>query len=100
MTLLITVVAAVVCIVLWYRNAPHDKFRFSDLCFMYWGASLMWLVDAVAEYFRMGENFFKPSFQDMLNDTCLGISAVALGLVVWIARLLITDQKHIFKKEL
>lgn len=50
MTLLITVVSAVICTVIWYRNTPHDVMKISDLCFMYWGASLMWFADAVYEY--------------------------------------------------
>lgn len=98
MTLLITVVSAVICTVIWYRKVPHDVMKISDLCFIYWGASLMWFVDAVYEYAEMGEEFFTPSFNDMINDAFLGISAVALGLVAWIAKLLITDPKHIFKR--
>lgn len=98
MTLLITVISAIICTVIWYRKAPHDVMKISDLCFIYWGAFLMWLVDAVYEYAEMGAEFFTPSLQDMLNDTFLGLSAVALGLVAWIAKLLITDPKHIFKR--
>lgn len=98
MTLLITIVSAVICTVIWYRKAPHDVMKISDLCFIYWGASLMWLVDAVYEYAEMGAEFFTPSLQDMANDIFLGVSAVALGLVAWIAKLLITDPKHIFKR--
>lgn len=32
------------------------------------------------------------------DNVFLGVSAVALGLVAWIAKLLITDPKHIFKR--
>ncbi|MDE6665521.1 MAG: hypothetical protein K2K14_04945 [Ruminococcus sp.] len=98
MTLLITVVSAVICTVIWYRKAPHDVMKISDLCFIYWGASLMWIVDAVYEYTEIGAEFFTPSLQDMANDVFLGFSAVALGLVAWIVKLLITDPKHIFKR--
>ncbi|MDE5772323.1 MAG: hypothetical protein K2I06_11985 [Ruminococcus sp.] len=100
MTLLITVVSAVICTVIWYRKAPHDVMKISDLCFIYWGASLMWLVDAVFEYTEMGAEFFTPSFNDIINDTFLGLSAVTLGLVAWIAKLIITDPKHIFKRSI
>lgn len=99
MTLLITVISAVICTVIWYRKAPHDVMKVSDLCFIYWGASLMWLVDSVYEYAEKGTEFFVPSLNDMINDTFLGISAVALGLAAWIAKLLITDPKHIFKEK-
>ncbi|MDE6520094.1 MAG: hypothetical protein K2K91_06515 [Ruminococcus sp.] len=98
MTLLITVISAIICTIIWYRKAPHDVMKISDLCFIYWGASLMWIVDAVYEYVEIGAEFFTPSLQDMLNNTFLGISAVVLGLVAWIAKLLITDPKHIFKR--
>lgn len=99
MTLLITLIAAVVCTVIWYKNAPEDKMQVSTLCFIYWGAALMWLADAVAEYIKMEAEFFSPSAYDMLNDAFLGISAVALGLVIWIVKLLITDPEHIFRKK-
>ncbi|MDE5583135.1 MAG: hypothetical protein K2J08_05480 [Ruminococcus sp.] len=98
MTLLITVVSAVICTVIWYRKAPHDVMKISDLCFIYWGASLMWLTDAFYQYSETGAKFFTPSFNDIINDTFLGISAVALGLVAWTAKLLVTDPKHIFKR--
>lgn len=99
MTLLITLIAAVVCTAIWYKNAPEDKMQVSTLCFIYWGAALMWLADAVAEYIEMEAEFFSPSAYDMLNDAFLGISAVALGLVIWIVKLLITDPEHIFRKK-
>lgn len=98
MTLLITIIAAVICTLIWYKNAPQDKMKVSMLCFMYWGASLMWLVDAVFEYAELRTEFFTLSLHDMVNDAFLGISAVVLGLVVWIVKLLITDPKHVFKR--
>ena len=59
MTLLITVFAAVISTVLWYQRAPEDIYRLSGLCFMYWGASLMWFVDAVYEYFELGRYYMR-----------------------------------------
>ena len=50
MTLLTTVFAAVIATVVWYQKAPNDEYKVSVLCFLYWGASLMWLVDAIFEY--------------------------------------------------
>ena len=63
------------------------------LCFMYWGESMMWLVDAIFEYVELGAEYFTPALEDMINDTFLGLSVVALGLVVWVIRLLISDPK-------
>ena len=97
MTLLVTVIAAVICTVIWYRTATKDTMKVSTLCFIYWGASLMWMVDAFFEYAQLHAEFFAPSLQDMVNDAFLGISAVVLGLVVWIVRLLFSDQKNVLK---
>ncbi len=92
MTLLITVFAAVIVTYKWY-NRKDDSARLGILCFLYWGASLMWLVDALFEYAELKEAYFTPALEDMLNDAFLGLSAVALGLVIWIVRLLILDPR-------
>lgn len=91
MTLLVTVFAAIISTILWYKNAPNDNMRLGTLCLMYWGAALMWLVDAVIEYTELGAAFFEPAPEDMLSDLYLGLSVVALGLVVWLAIVLIKD---------
>lgn len=92
MTLLITVFAAVFVTYKWY-NRENDDARLGILLFLYWGASIMWFVDALFEYAELKAEYFVPSLEDMLNDTFLGLSAVALGLVIWIVRLLILDPK-------
>ena len=100
MTLLITVFAAVISTAVWYKNAPKNDLRIGILCWMYWGASLMWLVDAVFEYAELGAAFFAPALPDMLNDLYLGLSAVALGLVIWVVSLLIRDPKGVVRAAL
>lgn len=92
MTLLITVFAAVIVTVIWY-NRKNDDMRLGMLCFLYWGASIMWLVDAIFEFAELHAEYFTPAAEDMLNDTFLGLSVVALGLVIWLIRLLIADPK-------
>lgn len=47
MTLLTTVFAAIISTVIWYKGAPDSKMQVGALCWMYWGASLMWFIDAV-----------------------------------------------------
>lgn len=92
MTLLITVFAAVIVTVLWY-NRKDDNMKLGILLFMFWGASLMWLVDAIFEYAELKAEYFTPALEDMINDAFLGLAVVALGLVIWVVRLLITDPK-------
>ena len=100
MTLLVTVFAAAAATVVWYKTLPKSEMKVGILCWMYWGASLMWLVDAIFEYARDGVNYFTPAPEDMLNDLFLGLSAVALGLVIWLVILLIRDPKGVLKKAL
>ena len=74
--------------------------RMGILLFMYWGASIMWLVDAIFEYAELGAEYFTPAAEDMLNDSFLGLAVVALGLVVWVVRLLILDPKGSVRRSL
>lgn len=92
MTLLITVFAAAIATIVWYTH-ENSKLRTGRLCLMYWGASLMWLVDAAVEYMELGADYFTPTAIDMLNDAYLGLSVVALGLVIWLVTELITNLK-------
>lgn len=97
MTLLVTVLAAVICTVIWYKNAPDDQMKVHILCWMFWGASIMWFVDAIFEYAELGAGYFTPAPADMLNDLYLGLSVVALALAAWIIILLIKDPRNIVK---
>lgn len=97
MTLLITVFAAVLSTAIWYKKAPADDLQIGTLCLMYWGASLMWMVDGVFEYGQLKSEFFTPAPADMLNDAFLGFSVVAFGLVIWIVILLVKDPKGVVK---
>lgn len=92
MTLLITVFAAIICTAKWYFRRD-ESLKLGVLCVMYWGASLMWLGDAIWEYAELGAEYFTPAPADMLNDAFLGLSVVALGLIVWLAVLLVKDPK-------
>lgn len=99
MTLLITVFAAVISTVVWY-NRKDDTMCLGTLCFLYWGASIMWFVDAIFEYIELETEYFTPALEDMINDTFLGLSVVALGLVIWVIRLLIADKKGTLRESL
>lgn len=97
MTLLVTVFAAVISTFVWYKNAPKDTYKTSVLCCLFWGASIMWTVDAVFEYAELKAAYFTPSAGDMLNDLFLGLSVIALALVIWLLVLLIKDPKGVIK---
>jgi peptidoglycan biosynthesis protein MviN/MurJ (putative lipid II flippase) len=94
MFFIITALAAIVATIIWYVNAPEDKYKLSLLSFIFWGATLMWLVDHVMAYLAEGGEFFEIS----LDATVLGVNVVLLGLLVWIIVLLVNDPKGVFDK--
>ena len=100
MTLLTTVFAAIICTILWYKNEEARTLKVGTLCLMYWGASLMWLIDAFFECAELGAEAFIPAPLDMLNDFYLGLSVVALGLIIWLVILFVRDPKGIVKAAL
>ena len=99
MTLLITIIAAVIATIVWYANEQRDTYKLGTLSLIYWGASLMWLMDFVFEYAELKADYFVQEFADILNDSLLGLAVVALGLVAWIIILMIKDPKGVFKKK-
>ena len=99
MTLLICVFAAIIATVKWYQR-KDDALMQGIPCILFWGASLMWLGDAIFGYIEDGAAFFEPEAAEMLNDAYLGLSVVALGLILWLIILLIKDPKGVVKASL
>ena len=86
MCLIITAFAAVITTIIWYFSVHKVNAKLGMLALMYWGASIMWLVDGffcVAD----GESFLDLSGSDAL----LGLLIVLCGLVAWVISLLISD---------
>ena len=99
MTLLLTVIAAIVTTIVWYMSEHRDDYRLATLARIYWGASLMWLVDACFEYAELKAAYFTPASADMINDAFLGITVIALGLIIWLVILMIHDPKKLIVKK-
>lgn len=93
MTLLITILAAVICTLVWYTKKECRDLKIGVLCLMFWGASLMWMADAVFEFLELRAEYFSPSAGDMLNDAFLGFCIVALALTVWVGIILLLDPR-------
>jgi hypothetical protein len=93
MWLLITALAAIIATALWYAGAPGNKYKLGFLSLLYWGATIMWLVDHVVAYVQDGGRFFEVS----ADATALGLSVVLLGLFVWLVVLLVSDPKRVLK---
>ena len=56
--------------------------------------------EAVGMLKEMGSAYFEPSPVEMLNDFYLGLSVVALGLIIWLIILLVKDPKGVVKAAL
>ena len=97
MCLILTAVAAVLSTVVWYASKTMREMKISVLCWLFWGASIMWLVDLVFEYAEEGAKVFEPSFADALN---VGLAVITLALVIWTAVLLIRDPKGVVRSAL
>ena len=47
-----------------------------------------------------GADYFVPSGADMLNDLFLGLSVIALAMVIWVVYILISDPKGVVRKSI
>jgi hypothetical protein len=93
MWLIVTAVAALVATALWYVTLPADKYKLGFLSLIYWGATLMWLVDHVMAYMNDGGPFFELD----AGATALALAVLALGLFLWLVRLVTSDPKRIMR---
>ncbi|MPM05904.1 hypothetical protein SDC9_52199 [bioreactor metagenome] len=94
MCLLITALAAIITTIVWYVKISKSPNKVGSLCLIYWGASLMWLVDAL---FCLAEG--EPFWDISLNDALLGFTVVLCGLAAWVAiRLLKWPKKKFYFK--
>ena len=100
MTLLVTVFAAIIATVIWYCSETAREIKIGFLCYLFWGASIMWFVDAIFEYIELRAAYFTPAPADMLNDMFLGFSVIAFALIIWVILFLIKDPKGVIKKSL
>ncbi|BAQ35397.1 hypothetical protein ABFB50_05905 [Dehalococcoides sp. THU3] len=96
MWLIMTLAAAIITTAVWYIKSPNDKYKLGFLSLMFWGASIMWLVDHVIAYLQEGGEFLEIN-QDA---TFLGISVIIFGFLVWEIVLLASDPKGVIKKAL
>jgi len=100
MCLILTTLAAVFCTAAWYRSAAWREMKVSVLCWLFWGAAVMWLVDLIFEYAEEGAAVFEPAVADIINDSLLGLAVITLALVIWTVVLLVSDPKSVLRSVL
>ena len=100
MCLILTTFAAVLSTAIWYASTTMRAMKISVLCWLFWGAAIMWFVDLVFEYAEEGAAVFTPAVADIINDSLLGLSVIALALVLWTAVLLVSDPNGVVRASL
>ena len=100
MCLILTALAAVVSTAVWYASKTMRDMKISVLCWLFWGAAIMWFVDLVFEYAEEGAAVFEPSVADVLNDSLLGVAVITLALVIWTVVYLVSDPKGVLRSVL
>jgi hypothetical protein len=96
MWLILTALAAVITTIIWYIRSPNDKYKLGLLSLMFWGATIMWLVDHIMAYASEGGDFFEIS----TDATMLGVAVIVLALMAWVIILMVSDPKGVFKRVL
>ena len=64
MCLILTTIAAVIATAVWYSSAKMRDMKVSVLCWLFWGAAIMWLVDLAFEYAEDGAVAVKTVEED------------------------------------
>lgn len=88
MTLVLTFLAAIIVTVLRWKLPQHKCRNLSLLCTMFWGASIMWIVDEAFVFAEAPGEYFTNFFAEAADDSLLGISVIALALCIWAISLL------------
>lgn len=97
MWLIILAFAATITTAIWYTQAENDKYQLKYLGLIFWGTTIMVLVDHVVPYLMEGGGEF---FEVSLEASVLSGVMVLVGLAVWEGALLLKDPKRvIFKRK-
>ena len=83
---MILVVAMLVCgltATILFMADRKRQYRFSALCYMFYGSMLMWSVDLVFSLREEGLNALGMTPDQVLDDLKLSGSVILLALAVW-----------------
>ncbi|MDO4259110.1 MAG: hypothetical protein Q4C87_06255 [Actinomycetaceae bacterium] len=83
MTLLMTVIAAMIVTALWHRGGAGDPHCLRPLLAALWGASLMWSVDLVVGLSEEGLAAILLPAPELASEALLGLVVLAAAGLVW-----------------
>ncbi|MBS7616571.1 hypothetical protein KEJ45_05180 [Candidatus Bathyarchaeota archaeon] len=94
MWLILLASAATLTTAIWYSKAENDVYMLKLLTLIYWGATIMVLVDHAMGYLMEGGDFLEMTAE----ATVLGTILVITGLIIWEIALLLKDPKKALYK--
>ncbi|MHA1409139.1 MAG: hypothetical protein ACTSQY_02250 [Candidatus Odinarchaeia archaeon] len=95
MWLIIVALAAAVSTAIWYTQAGNDKYMLNILSLIFWGTTIMVLVDHVLGFLMEGGEFIEMTAEAGM----LGAVLVVVALVVWELILMLKDPKGVLWKK-
>ena len=70
-----------------FLRDKNKEYAYHIPCLLFLSASQMWLEDSIFEYLEKGTEIFTPKLQDLVQDGFLGLSVIALGILIWQGKL-------------
>ncbi len=93
MTLIITFIAAIISTTIWLKYDKSNNLDLRFLSLMYWGASIMWLVDNIVEAVELKAEFLGECMASVADDMVLGVYVIILGILIWLVKLGVEQLK-------
>ena len=92
MCLIITAVAAEISTLIWYLNDNRKELKLAMLMYMFFGATIMWLIDG---FYCLAEG---EAFLDLsADDAALGVVVVICAVAVWLVALIVSGARDKIK---
>lgn len=96
MSILIILIATSFYILLWHKRGDRKDLNLGGITLTLIGASIMWIVDGIFKIIKNGfYSFFRPSIDELVRDTLIGIIVVVIAVVFWFLSLLLKKHKEV-----
>ncbi|MCR5666487.1 MAG: hypothetical protein K6G01_06620 [Eubacterium sp.] len=83
MTLLLTLISAIAVTIAYRYSEKAKVLRFRILCYLFWGASIMWTVDEIFVLMEEKSNYPVAFMENVGDDALLGICVIVLAFAIW-----------------
>ena len=92
MTLLIVLIASVICTFAWRRKSSRPEMKTGLLCLIYWISFVLCSGEAVLKAIKYKEIPFSLSVGALIHDGYTGIGILAVGLILWLAIVILVNK--------